>query len=64
MVDLVMSDLAMVDLVMSDHEVVGYIFTQWDCPVCGFVNEVESDISNENSTCEDCGTHVLITECR
>lgn len=44
--------------------ILGYIFTHWDCPTCGYDNRVEGDVSGEELACEDCETVVRVAEVR
>lgn len=45
-------------------EVIGYIFTHWDCPKCGEDCREEGDISSESASCKYCGCEVNIREVR
>ena len=44
------------------EEVSGYLRTQWDCPECGEVCDVEGDASSEIVACDACGFRVHIME--
>ena len=43
------------------EDVHGYLYTHWDCPECGEVNEVEGQAVNEEAECPACGYKVRIT---
>ena len=43
------------------EDVTGYIYTHWDCPACGEVNEFEGQASNDEAECQECGCKVNIT---
>ena len=46
---------------VESEDVIGFIFTHWDCPSCDYVNQEEGHKQSEAVDCEECGKRFYIT---
>lgn len=47
-----------------DDDTVGYLYTHYDCPLCGEAGETEGDASSDTVECADCGGTFTVSEVR